>query len=1184
MSSKIFIYQWITQDEMEQFVVKGFGITPKGEDVCITVKNFSIWLSIEANNKDKEDVSSVMRNVVGKIPYTISDFERKKKLYFDKSCAKVFRVLFPSMEARKSAYYRLKKKRESSSYYRWIKIHDYEASPLLQFLCRYNLPSCGWVDCTHILEKIENDKYTRYSTEYSVYAKHVKPVLNMEEYGIPFMRCLSFDIETYSSNELRMPNYGLASDCIFQIGVTVLKSPKKYENILFTLTPDKITIPNITVKGFSTERLLLQAFCEYVKTFNPHIMMGFNIFGFDIPYLYNRCKQKGILFEAIGMPTDCTLATYKEIKWSSSAYSVQEFHFLDLHGRISVDLLPVVKRDYKLNNYKLKTISTFFLGETKDPLTVKDIFEAYRLGVVGGNMKKIKLCGKYCVKDAELVLSLFEKLQIWIGLLEMARICNTGIMTLFTQGQQIKVFSQVYKHCFAENRLVDSFDCLHIPPNISFEFDNYSGAFVFDPIPGKYEWITPFDFTSLYPTTIIAFNIDYSTLVVDENVPDKDCNVIEWQEDDQKYRFRFRKAPLGVIPSLLQSLLYQRNTTKSELKNTKDKVLKIVLNERQKAYKISANSMYGAMGVTKGYLPFLPGAMCTTAMGRESIQRAAKYVEQSSHGGKIIYGDSVSKNTVIYIGKFENSYEKVNIKTIEEYFNSFLEKQDYPQFKVNDPTLFMKEKVEVHSRDTIITHGGWSAIKRVIRHKCSKKMFQIFTSSGSIRVTEDHSLLLKNGTMIAPMDLVPNEHELMTIDETDSISSNIFYEKENWNGFFTQKFGKICFDADMSEKYIAYIYFTYRKKFPNCCFVYQNGRYFLDLFNKENCYPKGLVFKVEELPITNDFVYDIETTEGSFHAGSGELIVKNTDSIYCHFPKYKTPRAVWKNAKEIEKDFLKIFPPPMKLLFEEKIYKDFLILSKKRYMCITCDENGDIDEKMTIRGVLLARRDNSSWTREFYEKIVRLIMEVKDITCEEIINIINEDILQLLRWDETTQDINQFVITKTLNDTYKVRPIDKDEKKAMKRLKDLEIEHPDKLDIGLFNQNIEKGKSKISFIQEYIDRSKPAHVQLSQRMMDRGLPISVGSRMEYIVVEHFLDPNTKMFDKLEDPTYFCSHCDIIRLDRLYYVKSIVIPLDQLLETVFKKKNMIKNIYDYHIKHLKVIKDWKSRNQKKLIVR
>ena len=65
-----------------------------------------------------------------------------------------------------------------------------------------------------------------------------------------------------------------------------------------------------------------------------------------------------------------------------------------------VDLLPIVKRDYKLNNYKLKTVSTFFLGETKDPITVKDIFEAYRIGVLGGKTKKVMVCAKYCVQSA----------------------------------------------------------------------------------------------------------------------------------------------------------------------------------------------------------------------------------------------------------------------------------------------------------------------------------------------------------------------------------------------------------------------------------------------------------------------------------------------------------------------------------------------------------------------------------------------------------------------------------------------------------------------------------------------------------------------------------------------------------------------------------------------------------------
>ena len=60
-----------------------------------------------------------------------------------------------------------------------------------------------------------------------------------------------------------------------------------------------------------------------------------------------------------------------------------QFHFLDLEGRILVDLLPIVRRDYKLSNYKLKTVGTYFLGETKDPInnlneTIKNTSEVIK--------------------------------------------------------------------------------------------------------------------------------------------------------------------------------------------------------------------------------------------------------------------------------------------------------------------------------------------------------------------------------------------------------------------------------------------------------------------------------------------------------------------------------------------------------------------------------------------------------------------------------------------------------------------------------------------------------------------------------------------------------------------------------------------------------------------------------------
>ena len=1170
MISQLFIYQWIIEDEKGEIIIRGYGMDKENKNVCIRVKNFKPWLSVEVKNKNlsKLDIKTVLKRHI-RDPFIVDNFSMKQKLYFDygKELFKIYPIYFESIKSRKMNYYILQKVKQKLPF----KIHDHEASPLLQFLCKYKLPSCGWIKINSINSIIKNT-FTRYSKEYSLDCTSLEDL--PEENTIPEMTCLSFDLETYSSDETKHPDFLKKEDEIFQIGVSISKKDVKEHNILFTLSKKPFSLKNSEVRVFEKESQLLDHFCEFIKEENPHILMGYNIFGFDIPYLYHRCLRYGIPIHTIGMSKDEERnAEYKEIRWSSSAYSVQEFHFLDLEGRILVDLLPIVRRDYKLSNYKLKTVGTYFLGETKDPITVKDIFEAYRLGFQGGNMRKIMLCGKYCVQDARLVLLLYHKIQCWIGLLEMAKLCNVGIMTLYTQGQQIKVFSQVYRKCYLENRLVDSFHSLDIPSNISFQFDNYCGAYVFPPIPGKYEWVIPFDFTSLYPTTIIAYNIDYSTLVIDENFPDTLCHVIQWEEDGKRYKFRFRKEPKGVIPSLLQSLLDQRNTTKKLLKQTKDSLLQSVLDKRQLAYKISANSMYGAMGVQRGYLPFLPGAMCTTAKGRESIQKAADYV-QKKHQGKIIYGDSVDKNSIIYIRYCED----VRIYHIEDYFEKQSNIIPYPQFKPNDYSLEMKQQyIFLNENYKIMTHNGWAPMRRLIRHKTLKEMYKIYTTSGMVTITEDHSLLLSSHRCISPKDLVVNEHELLFTKETEDISNRLYYQKERWSGFYTQYNGKILFDNSVDEKYMAYIYLTFKKKYPNCIYMLRDGKYYLDLFNKKNI-PEGLIVKIEKLGKVNDFVYDIETTEGSFQCGTGSLIVKNTDSIYCHFPKYETPNVVWDKAKYTENDFLSLFPPPMKLLFEEKIYKDFLILTKKRYMAYTCDENGTIDEKMTIRGVLLARRDNCLWTRLFYEKVVRSIMESK--SCEEILEECNQDILKLFYWDKDLQDIGLFIITKALNADYKIRELNIDEKKAKKRFEELELSFPTHITIDRMNKEIGKGTSEIPILQEYIDKSKPAHVQLANRMEKRGLPISIGSRMEYIIIEHRDDPNGKLSLKLEDPTYFSNHCSILRVDRLHYVKTIVPSIDQLFEIVFQKKNVIKNIYQYHLNYFKMVKEWKTMNEVK----
>ena len=93
------------------------------------------------------------------------------------------------------------------------------------------------------------------------------------------------------------------------------------------------------------------------------------------------------------------------------------------------------------------------------------------------------------------------------------------------------------------------------------------------------------------------------------------------------------------MPTVLEKLLDARKYTRVQIKQlkkylkdkklTKDiegllingddeqtiNTLITVLDKRQLSYKISCNSMYGAMGVTRGYLPFMYGAMCDNCYG-----------------------------------------------------------------------------------------------------------------------------------------------------------------------------------------------------------------------------------------------------------------------------------------------------------------------------------------------------------------------------------------------------------------------------------------------------------------------------------------------------------------------------------------------------------------------------------------
>ncbi|MCJ1422057.1 DNA-directed DNA polymerase delta [Xylographa parallela] len=158
-----------------------------------------------------------------------------------------------------------------------------------------------------------------------------------------------------------------------------------------------------------------------------------------------------------------------------------------------------------------------------------------------------------------------------------------------------------------------------VVPNLRSEVtdEQYEGATVIEPEKGYYDSpIATLDFVSLYPSIIQAHNLCYTTLLdkmkIDRLGLKKDEDHIMTPNGDAFCTSKLRR---GLLSQILEQLLGARKQAKKELALETDPFKKAVLNGRQAALKMSANSVYGITGATVGKLPCLAIASSTTSYG-----------------------------------------------------------------------------------------------------------------------------------------------------------------------------------------------------------------------------------------------------------------------------------------------------------------------------------------------------------------------------------------------------------------------------------------------------------------------------------------------------------------------------------------------------------------------------------------
>ena len=154
----------------------------------------------------------------------------------------------------------------------------------------------------------------------------------------------------------------------------------------------------------------------------------------------------------------------------------------------------------------------------------------------------------------------------------------------------------------------------------------------------------------------------------------------------------------GLLPDVLEHLLAARKAAKADLKKETDPLRRAVLDGRQLALKVSANSVYGFTGATVGRLPCLEISMSVTAYGRQMIEETKRQVEARytikngyAHDAVVIYGDTDSVMVKFGVSHVEEAMA-LGAEAAEYVSQSFVKPIRLEFEKVYFPYLLINKK------------------------------------------------------------------------------------------------------------------------------------------------------------------------------------------------------------------------------------------------------------------------------------------------------------------------------------------------------------------------------------------------------------------------------------------------------------------------------------------------------------
>jgi len=536
----------------------------------------------------------------------------------------------------------------------------------MRYLIDNNVVPCGW----HEVEAVEGDGIANVQVDHVYIATYTPRFIEKTE--LPNLRILGFSIICYSREGEPKPD----RNPLVMISVATNTGEEKQ----FLAGEEK------------NDKPVLEAFINFVRSFDPDIIFGYGVNRHDWNYLNERCKRVGLKLSIDRANTEPHTSVYGHVSITGRA-NVDLFDFVDEFPEVKIKTLENLA-DY-LGIMKIEERALILDVEYADYWDDKARRET---------LKRFSMDNTRCIMGiGRAILDFAMQLSSLVGL----PLDHVGTAAV---GFRVEWF--LIKHAKNRGELV--------PKRVEQPYRPYAGAVVLSPKAGIHENIAVLDFASMYPNLMIAYNISPDTYIFPEEKVPPDSFY-----EAPEVGHRFRKEPPGFYKEVLSHLIKVREEIRLRMKTYPPESVEYrILDARQKAVKIITNASYGYAGWIGARWYIKPVAEAATAWGRHTILTAIRMAEKD--GVKVIYGDTDSIFIEYDSEKVERLVQKICEKLgLEIRPEKIYKRIFFTEAKKRYAGLMPDGKLDIVGLEVI--RGDWAEIAK----KSQEKVLEIILKEQS---------------------------------------------------------------------------------------------------------------------------------------------------------------------------------------------------------------------------------------------------------------------------------------------------------------------------------------------------------------------------------------------------------------------------------------------------------------------